>query len=955
MTAGAAHCYINPRRGMARGTVEGTAPRAEHLGNKGMKSRTLRRALLAGSIACVLQGAALATAVAGSAGPDAERIAREHLAAQATSLGLARADIAEAVLSSSHTTDHNGVSHVYLVQRYRGIEVWGGVFNTSILPDGRVLHSGNRFVADLARQGGRATPRISAQQALQRVASDTLSVAQLAPVRVLQRPSGQDQRTVLSDAGLAARPIEARLVWFPQADGGVRLAWELEIEEASGHDWWQAVVDASDGTTLEMHNLVIHESAEHIAAAIARPRDGSLGLVSQRHGHHYGHHHHDHHHGEVDGRGHEQALSPFGFEPTDGASYRVFAMPYESPDDGGRTLVTDVADPVASPLGWHDTGAVQYTVTRGNNVHAYADRSANNQPDPGSDPDGGPGLVFDFPLDLTRPPVESQAAIVTNLFYWNNIMHDVAYRYGFTEAAGNFQVNNFGRGGAGNDDVRAEAQDGGGTNNANFATPADGSRPRMQMYEWTYPFGTRLTVTTGAAAGVYYGTSAAFGPSLGSTPANGSFAAADDGSANPIEGCDPFTVPAGSIAIVQRGTCPFTQKVKNAQDGGASGVVVFNNVPGAPIAMGGADATITIPSMMIRLEQGQALVASLPAEGGIDDPGDAIPNRDSDLDAGVIAHEYGHGISNRLTGGRNVVNCLNNAEQMGEGWSDWFGIVLTANAADTRYTPRGVGSYLRWQGPGGAGIRPTPYATEMHINPSTYGSLLDTAGISQPHGIGYVWNTMLWEMYWNLVEKHGFNSDFYGAWDTGGNNLAQQLVMDGMAIQACRPGFVDGRDAILAADVALGGHNQCEIWRAFAKRGLGFSADQGDPNNRSDGVEAFDLPAACTRTDFVGFERPLRDGFRNRARAGAVVEFGFQVTGDTDSILVDAQPADCRTLRPIGGRPEVLASSEDGGIAVDGDVMRVQWQTRPEWSNTCHRVTVRVPGEADGHIGFWLL
>ena len=73
---------------------------------------------------------------------------------------------------------------------------------------------------------------------------------------------------------------------------------------------------------------------------------------------------------------------------------------------------------------------------------------------------------------------------VANLFYLNNVVHDKLYRHGFTEAAGNFQTNNFGRGGFGNDPVNAEAQDGGGTNNANFATPGDGTRPRMQMYLW---------------------------------------------------------------------------------------------------------------------------------------------------------------------------------------------------------------------------------------------------------------------------------------------------------------------------------------------------------------------------------------------------------------------------------------------------------------------------------------
>lgn len=61
-------------------------------------------------------------------------------------------------------------------------------------------------------------------------------------------------------------------------------------------------------------------------------------------------------------------------------------------------------------------------------------------------------------------------------------MHDVWYHYGFDDASGNFQFNNYGRGGSGSDEVMAEAQDGSGTNNANFATPPDGQNPRMQMY-----------------------------------------------------------------------------------------------------------------------------------------------------------------------------------------------------------------------------------------------------------------------------------------------------------------------------------------------------------------------------------------------------------------------------------------------------------------------------------------
>jgi Zn-dependent metalloprotease len=162
----------------------------------------------------------------------------------------------------------------------------------------------------------------------------------------------------------------------------------------------------------------------------------------------------------------------------------------EAPDKGARQLVSFVGDTtINTAAGWMGTS----TVTTGNNVEAYLDTDANNAPDNNN----GTGLSvghassatqdFTFPFSTTVDPRTQQAAVVTNLFYYNNIMHDFSYNLGFTETARNFQVNNFGRGGTGNDSVRAEAQDGSGTNNANFATPPDGSRPRMQQYLFTSP------------------------------------------------------------------------------------------------------------------------------------------------------------------------------------------------------------------------------------------------------------------------------------------------------------------------------------------------------------------------------------------------------------------------------------------------------------------------------------
>jgi hypothetical protein len=160
----------------------------------------------------------------------------------------------------------------------------------------------------------------------------------------------------------------------------------------------------------------------------------------------------------------------------------------QHPGAGARTLQSFVGDTtINTAAGWMGTS----TVTTGNNVEAYLDTDANNAPDANNTTGLSNGHAFSsiqdftFPFTLGVDPRTQRPAVVTNLFYFVNLAHDFHYRLGFTESAGNFQTNNFGRGGVGNDSVRAEAQDGSGTNNANFATPPDGSRPRMQQFLFT--------------------------------------------------------------------------------------------------------------------------------------------------------------------------------------------------------------------------------------------------------------------------------------------------------------------------------------------------------------------------------------------------------------------------------------------------------------------------------------
>lgn len=886
-----------------------------------------RRALCAALI--LGMGAALTPA---HADPDPVRTALDYLEGNTRALGLGAEDVRELEVLSMIPTGETGISHVYVQQYHQGIPVNYAIATVNVLRDGSVINPGNRFVSRLSATAGRQAPSLAALDAVN-AAIAHVGMRSTGAVEILRESRGATQQTTFTDGGVSETPIEAMLTWHPTERGDVRLAWTVEIASRDSLNHWFIHIDAGTGETLGVDDLVVEESARAIGMAVSRPPSSGRSAIATLSG-------------------------PPEFPETDGASYFVYPYPFESPTDGAQTLVTNVADPAGSPLGWHDDGTTQYTITRGNNVHAYTDVDANGQPDPGSEPDGGALLIFDAVHDQAAPPQDSRDAAVNNLFYWNNVVHDVSFNHGFDEASGNFQVTNFGPDGLGGDDVRAEAQDGSGTNNANFLTPSDGNRPRMQMYVWNNPNVAELEIYTPAGiADIYSLAPAGFGPGFVPEGLDAPLALANDGSASPTHGCDALVgFPAGHIAVIDRGTCEFGLKGFNAQNAGAVGLVVVNSDPGnGTIAMGGGSfgPQVIIPSGMIGNDDGSLIKAEL--GGTVDGTMRAIegdPDRDSDFDAGIIAHEYAHGISNRLTGGANTTFCLNNAEQMGEGWSDWYGIVLTTSPEDTALTPRGVGTYATFQPADGNGIRPTPYSTDMSVNPSTYASVADPA-ITQPHGIGYVWNTMLWETYWNLVHRHGYNPNIYQGWDSAGNNLAVRLVQDGMKMQPCRPGFVDGRDGILAADEVLtGGTNQCEIWRGFAKRGLGFSADQGSSFNRSDGVEAFDLPDACTAADFGGFQPPVASAPAfNAANAGSTIPVKFSLSFDSDeaaeTMVIDTQPVDCGTLLPTGEAPIAVATPGATNLKHRGDQYHLNWQTDGDWAGTCRSLTVRIPAESD--------
>ena len=351
-------------------------------------------------------------------------------------------------------------------------------------------------------------------------------------------------------------------------------------------------------------------------------------------------------------------------------SYAVFAV------HPGVSAQTVVAGPGAgnaqSPQGWL-SGAQTTINIGGNNARAYLDRDNTNTPD-----SGGTAVTsgnFTTAANLSQQPTtaQNQAVAVQNLFYLTNLIHDELYRFGFTETAGNFQENNFNLGGLGSDSVNAEAQDGSGVNNANFATPTDGGNPRMQMYLWS--------------------------------------------------------------------------------------------------------AT--------------------------------SPQRDGDLDADIVWHEYGHGLTWRMIG--SMSGAVPGA--LGEGLGDVLAILRTNDDRVGEYSSNLAN-----------GIRSSRYAT----HPDTIGDFNSTRGV---HRNGEIIAATIWDM-WKRYEAAGYTRDD-----------AFSDVVGAMNFIAPAPQYFEIRDGLLAQAPSA---RDCLIWQAFAARGMGFGGSMNDTGSSI--TESFNLPSSCGGT-----------------------------------------------------------------------------------------------------------
>ena len=843
--------------------------------------------------------------------------------------GLAESDYADIMISDMYTNNKTGMTYIYMVQAYKGIPVNNAITPVIISPEGKIAVVKHGFVQGLEAKVNGTKPALTPTAAIKSTVAHLGLIAKDMPT--LLRSDNEKNIFEFGAADFADNEISVKLTYVVDGDQ-LKLAWNLAIDEKQDSDYYNTFVDASSGQVLAKHNYTksctFHKDqySKHKGCNHAHENKEPMATIA-----------------EVN-----TAMTAAS------GSYSVYTLPTESPLHGPVETISSPHFPDSSPFGWHDTNYMEgpeYTTTRGNNVHAFLDKD-DNSASSGDEPDGGAGLDFSsFSHDANGQAVDNEDASTVNLFYMNNMMHDVTERLGFDEQAGNFQQNNNGVGGLGGDYVLAKSLAGFELaspllDNADFSTPPDGSNGRMRMFLWTNPSG-RLTVDSPAElAGFINDVGDASDPDSGfgadipgetETAITGKIVLATDGdpaggttTCGPVSNVDEIN---GNIAMIDRGLCDFSLKAYNAQQAGAIAVIICNVVGGGgtdgsgSFGMAGGDNAdeVTIVPISLGKPDCDRIKASLLSDIDVEitiqqKPAVGPTYLDGSVDNGIIAHEYGHGISNRLIGGPGNAGCMTSAEQAGEGISDYFSLIMTVEEGDQGTDSRGIGNYADARGVNGSGIRIYPYSTDMDVNPRTYDdikSATNADGSVAIYTVGETWVTVLWEIYWGFVNRDGLDTKWED--ENAGNYKAARLTIEGMKMSPCNPSLLDMRDAILQADTMFyNGENAELLWTAFAKRGYGYLADDGaGAGDHTDGTENFDPYPQSIQT------MKIQQVNTTKANPGDEIEVSLTAQNhipetQTDVVITSNIPVG---LTYVDGSASMPATHENGVLSISvGDM-----------------------------------
>jgi hypothetical protein len=816
---------------------------------------------------------------AGAAGMAPAQAARDHVSALAP-LWVGQ-QAAMALTENGSQRLRNGATVVKLTQRVDDVIVHNGELRVMMHPDGSLAAVSGTLLPATVKPRFVATPSQALASALDKLYGK--SRPQPAITEAGER-GGWQELTVAAGTGLRVTKVRARRE-LSRTGNQLSPAWAVELFGDAPADplldsslptlvaHRYLVADAGLGIISDA-NLIAHDAYVYRAFAertgVRRPFDGVL-----------------------------ESFAPHPTGLPDGSE----------PGFTGSNLV--VMDAFNQPLDeWLPDNA---TTTSGNNVVAFADLDGSTDFSDGDvAPEVRAGRTLNYRYDVTAEPVatptQSKASTV-NAFFLNNWMHDWWYDSGFTEATGNAQVDNYGRGGVGGDPLTVFAQFGanvGQRDNAFMGTPADGSSPQMFMLLWNK--GTRPFF--GGPDGQVRSENVSAEPR--EFDLTGEIAAVQDATAPTSDACQAVTSDlTGKIALVTfSGVCGSRVTVDNVKAAGAIGVILADGVLENPRPFAGS-AQANLPTLAIGRLDGAALLAAL-AAGPVTvtlRSETSGPERDGDLDNTVVAHEWGHYLHHRLA----VCESGQQCGGMSEGWGDFNALLMMLREGDNRDGTYGMGAYAVADGTPDAayfGIRRFPYSISRTKNDLSFRHISDGIPLptttpggggvasSQVHAAGEVWASMLWESFNVLLDAHDVAT---------ARRRMTDYVVAGLLLTPPEATFTEGRDAILAAASALDSDDMVLMAAAFAGRGAGTCAVA--PGNDSPGnagvIESGTLAARLEPSRLSITDDGIscdRDGYLDPGESGVLhvtVANGGIVAAEAVSVTASASSSSVRIGAPI--------------------------------------------------------
>ena len=366
-------------------------------------------------------------------------------------------------VTADYTNPDGNLSYTHLEQSIDGIPVFASEVKAGFNRSGQIVRVINNLAPALdydalSRNFGSPADAVAAAARYinldLRAEDTTVNRKQSTDLKVV---FGGNSKSEIQNPGSSDWATTAEKMYFPTEPGVAVPAWRVLIWQPA--DAYYIIVDAASGQMLWRKNIA-EDQAQAATYNVYRNANGYIDVADNP--------------------------APFTPGPTNTSGAQAPVITREN-----VTLVGNEGANSFNNLGWINDGQ---NGTDGNSNQAGLDLDFINGVD--AVQTGSPTRVFSStwnpPPGNPAPgdaPTTAQArrGAVIQMFYVMNRYHDELYKRGFTEAARNFQHDNFGRGGLGNDRVSSEGQDSSGTDNANFNTPADGSRPRMQMYVWVGP------------------------------------------------------------------------------------------------------------------------------------------------------------------------------------------------------------------------------------------------------------------------------------------------------------------------------------------------------------------------------------------------------------------------------------------------------------------------------------